>query len=479
MKLYMSFMKKDKDMTNMGYYFDGNRYGNKYGTQHLNSSMDMRISPIISNEKDRSQYMSRKNANRGPVLYGLLDDEQGANLRLKGDSLYKKINVFDSQMNNELEEEYDEDEFSDDDSEYDLEDDDYEDDYHLFDDDDEDDKLNTYEGPNRNMRTRGEKMIKAELPKDVNKPVTTDIPNELKEFLKNGMDKNVFDEWSNHVNLKPIDTTQNGSENTQLTLNEQIVQSILKDEVVNRAEANTQLINLNAWKDVSQLNSELNDAKNKHKDKKNEHEQKATEMRQLEEEINEIQKQIENVEQNRNVHADPNEEYRHLFFLYPQNKMVHEEEKKGLLMELQHKYKIKVEEKQNLLDHMHKVKNEMQRAADQVIVLCASIIAKEQAEKHKEKVNQPSGQQPSLETKAEEQLPNMSNLLNSPQVPPTPSLASLRAQLKGACLPAWVEELPEQVKISILSDLQQKLGMMDSKINPQGENIEQHLNYAY
>ncbi|SCO66689.1 Plasmodium exported protein, unknown function [Plasmodium vivax] len=490
MKSLLHMRNDEKGATN-GWY----PYEDTYRSQHFNNDEEMSVSEFKGKEKEKSLHVSKKSEKKGPLLYGLLDDQHRTNLRLKYGQLYKGINQFNDKRNTHLGEEDDEEEDSDDESEIDLEDDYYDDDYYdSFDyDDGEDNDSESYKERNRKMRKRVKKAIKKEVTKEVKKEVTKEVKmevkNELKEIFKNEMKKKLLDELIKELKLEQMDTAKEGGENAQLTFNQQILQAILRDEISKRAQANNHLINPNAPKDLWQLNLELIEAENKHKKKKIEEQQVATLLRQAQEEINQLQKQIENVKHKRNIYVHPNEEYKQLLFLYPQNKMFQEKEKIGLVRELQKKYQIKAEQKQKLLEQMQKVQNELQLAGDEVEVLRASVKAKEEEEKYKGKANQPLGQHARVEAraepKAEAHLPNVPHLSHlpkqpqQPQLPPAPSLASLPAQWKGTAVPAWAERSPLPVKIKMLSDVQQKLEMMESKLHPEGEKIEQKVNYVY
>ncbi|ANQ07534.1 Uncharacterized protein PCOAH_00015490 [Plasmodium coatneyi] len=494
-KLYGSPVEKDKGMTNKRWY----SYGDTYGSQHSNSPNMMNADASKGKVKEKSQNGSKKTEKKVPVLYGLLDEEQGSSLRIKSGQLYKGMNQFSNQRNSQLDEEYDDDDVSDDDSDVELEDDFYDDDYDIFDSDSEDYDPGISKAINKRRKRRVKKLIKKEVKKEVNKDVRTEVQNELKEFVKNEMKKKVLDELINQLNTKAMETTEENSETSKLALNLQLLQAILQDEIANRVQPNTHS------NDLSQLNLQLIDAENKHTEIKNEQEQKVTQLEQVEEEMNQIQKQIENVKHKRNIYVHPNEEYRQLLFLYPQNKMFQEEEKTALLLELEKKYKIKVEEKENLLKQMKEMQNELQRASDDVDVLRASVKVMERKEKSNGKVNQPFGHHPpwveaeeqvkpqvhtqtNADTKAdakadakmEQYLPNIQDMLNLPQLSQTPPLTSLSTPWKGAPpLPSWVENLPEPVKMAVLADLQQKLKVMESKIHSEGDQIEQNVSCVY
>ncbi|GAB65930.1 hypothetical protein PCYB_074310 [Plasmodium cynomolgi strain B] len=464
-KLCMSPKKNDQGMTAIGWC----SYQDTYPSQHFNSAEVTNVNEFKGKEKEKTQHVSKKNQKKGPVLYSLMDNQNRANLRLKYGHLFKGTNQSNNQKNIQLveeDDEEDEEDDSDDDSDFDLEDDYYEDNYDSFDYDDGEDDTETFKERSRKMRRRVKKTIKKEVKKEVNKEVKDELKmevrNELKEFFKNEMKKNLLEELMNEFKSKQMDTTKEGSENEQMdttkegseneqpTLNQQIVQTILQDVITSQAQENTRLINPNSPKDLRQLNLELIDAENKHRKKKNEEELKVTQLRQAQEEINQIKKQIENVKYKRNIYVHPNEEYKQLLFLYPQNKMSQEEEKKGLIKELQRKYQIKMEQKQNLLKNMQKVQNEVQRAGDKVEALRASVKAKEEEENYKGKVNRPFDQHPSMETKEEAHLTNISHLSDLPQLPPAPSITSLPAQWKGTTVPARAERSPLPVKIRIL-----------------------------
>ncbi|OTN67244.1 Uncharacterized protein PKNOH_S06436600 [Plasmodium knowlesi] len=487
-KLYDSPMNTDGRMTNNGWY----SYGNTYGSPHLNSPKMISGNDFRGNGKENSQHGINRTKKKGPVLYGLLDEEQGHSIRIKSGELYKGIKPFRNQPNARMDREYDDDEFTDDESELELEDDYYDGDYDFFDYGNGDYDLDISNIPNGKMSWQ-EKYFKKQ---DVNENGRTNEQSELKELMKNEMKTKILNELINQFNSKQMDTTtQQGKENAQVALNLQILQAILKDEITTQTEANTNFINREAPKSLSQLNLELTDAENKYTEKKKEQEQKVTQMEKIEEEINQIKKQIENVKHKRNIYVDPNEEYRQLLFLYPQNKMLQEQEKTGLLMELEKKYKVKEEEKENLLKNMQEMKKELQCASNEVQVLRARIKVKERREKYNKKVNQPSSQLPwvvaeeqvksqaksqaQAKAKVEAYVPNTPDMPNLPQLSSTPSLKSLSTHLKGAVLPSWVEDLPEPVKMGILSDLQQKLEMMEPKIHTEADQIEQQVNCVY